>query len=409
MVSKRNTPQRFGWFRQVMGPLGPGLITAALVFGPSKITITSKMGAEYGFSLIWVVLISIFFMAIFTTIATRIGIASDQSLISAVRQKWGKRTAFAAGLAVFFVTASFQAGNAIGVGISLSALSGTPVKPWIIVFTLISISLLFFKSFYKMLEKVMILMIVLMLVAFLATMLLVKADVTAIASGIIPSLPSGSTGLGIAFVASCFSVVGASYQAYLVQQRRKNNPGVTQKAGDGLFGIAILGLMSLTVLICAAAVLYPRGIAVTNATDMAKALEPIFGKYAFALFLSGLFSASFSSLIGNASVGGIFFADALGYGSDFNSKAARFLTAAIMILGAGVAYLFGKLPIELLIIAQRITIFLVPFIGFAIFFIANDRRIMGDMKSSRTTNVYAILGLLLLVVLALKSIADILF
>lgn len=260
-----------------------------------------------------------------------------------------------------------------------------------------------------MLEKVMILMIVLMLVAFLATMLLVKADVTAIASGIIPSLPLGSTGLSIAFVASCFSVVGASYQAYLVQQRRKNNPDATQKTSDSLFGISILGLMSLTVLICAAAVLYPRGIAVTNATDMAKALEPVFGKYAFALFLSGLFSASFSSLIGNASVGGIFFADALGYGSDFNSKAARFLTAVIMILGAGIAYIFGKLPIELLIIAQRITIFLVPFIGFAIFFIANDRRIMGDMKSSRATNVYAIMGLLLLVVLALKSIADILF
>ncbi|QEH43387.1 Nramp family divalent metal transporter [Chitinophaga sp. XS-30] len=402
MIAKKE-----GWIARTLRPLGPGIITAALVFGPSKITITSKMGAEYGFSLIWIVVVAVFFMAVFTMLATRIGIASDQSLIGTVRKKMGKRTAVATGVAVFLVTASFQAGNAVGVGISLSELTGTPVKPWILICSLLSISLLFFRSFYKVLEKVMILMIVLMLTAFLTTMLMVEAGVAEIASGLTPSLPQGSEGLSIAFVASCFSIVGASYQAYLVQQRRRIDPAGAQKGRDSLFGILILGLMSVTVLVCAAAVLYPRGIAVTSATDMAKALEPVFGRYAFVLFLSGLFSASFSSLIGNASVGGIFLADALGYGSDFNAKPVRIFTAAIMVLGAAVAFIFGRLPIELLIIAQRITIFLVPFIGFAIFFIANDGQIMGRYRNSRLQNVLAILGLCLLTGLAIKSIADI--
>lgn len=401
------TAKKEGWIARTLRPLGPGIITAALVFGPSKITITSKMGAEYGFSLIWIVVVAVFFMAVFTMLATRIGIASDQSLIGTVRKKMGKRTAVATGVAVFLVTASFQAGNAVGVGISLSELTGTPVKPWILICSLLSIGLLFFRSFYKVLEKVMILMIVLMLTAFLTTMLMVEAGVAEIASGLAPSLPQGSGGLSIAFVASCFSIVGASYQAYLVQQRRRIDPAGAQKGRDSLFGILILGLMSVTVLVCAAAVLYPRGIAVTSATDMAKALEPVFGRYAFVLFLSGLFSASFSSLIGNASVGGIFLADALGYGSDFNAKPVRIFTAAIMVLGAAVAFIFGRLPIELLIIAQRITIFLVPFIGFAIFFIANDGQIMGRYRNSRLQNVLAILGLCLLTGLAVKSIADI--
>lgn len=46
--------------------LGPGIITAALVFGPSKMTITSKLGAVYGYSLLWIVAVAIFFMTIFT-------------------------------------------------------------------------------------------------------------------------------------------------------------------------------------------------------------------------------------------------------------------------------------------------------------------------------------------------------
>ena len=45
------------------------MITAALVFGPSKVTITSKLGADFGFDLLWIVVVAIFFMVIFTAMA----------------------------------------------------------------------------------------------------------------------------------------------------------------------------------------------------------------------------------------------------------------------------------------------------------------------------------------------------
>src|SRR5690606_31609486 len=99
------------------------------------------------------------------------------------------------------------------------------------------------------------------------------------------------------------------------------------------------------VIICAAAVLHPKGIPVNSATDMAKALEPIFGSNASTVFLIGLFGAGFSSLIGNASVGGTLLGDALGLGSNFNAKPVRFLVALVMVIGAGIAIKFGKLPL----------------------------------------------------------------
>ncbi|MDB5263274.1 MAG: natural resistance-associated macrophage protein [Adhaeribacter sp.] len=90
---------------------------------------------------------------------------------------------------------------------------------------------------------------------------------------------------------------------------------------------------------------------------MAKALEPLFGSYASTLFLTGLVGAAFSSL---------------GYGSQLTSKMVRLFIAFVIIIGASIAIAFGKLPLEVIVFAQSVTIFLVPFMGLSLYAIAND-------------------------------------
>lgn len=379
------------------------MITAALVFGPSKVTITSKMGADFGFALTWVIVVAIFFMAIFTAMAARIGMATDVSFLTLVRQKWGRPAAIASGTGVFLVCASFQAGNSIGIGISIAELFDSSPEPWILAFNLFGIVLLFFRSFYKTLERIMIALILVMLGAFLVTLFLTNPSFGQIAGGLVPSMPQGSMGLVIAFMASCFSVVGACYQAYLMQARRKLYPKGRQTGSDSLPGILILGIMSAIVMICAASVLHPQGLKITSGSDMAKVLEPLFGNNASAFFLIGLFGAAFSSLIGNASLGGTLMADALGFGNDFSAKQVRGLIALVMVLGATVAIAFGSLPIQLMIFAQSITIFVVPFIGIALYLIANDEKIMKQHTNNATARVLGALGLLILVGLAISN------
>ncbi|MNR04429.1 manganese transport protein MntH [compost metagenome] len=158
--------------------------------------------------------------------------------------------------------------------------------------------------------------------------------------------------------------------------------------------------MSAVVIICAAAVLHPQGIKVNSASEMSKALQPLFGEYAADLFLVGLFGASFSSLVGNATVGGSLLGDAFGYGSQLSAKMVRLFIALVMVCGATISLVFGKLPLELIIFAQSVTIFLVPFIGYAMYQIANDESIMGTRKNSPYIKVVGAIGLLLLVALA---------
>lgn len=390
--------------------LGPGLIIAALVFGPSKMTITSKLGANYGFALLWIIAVAIFFMVIFTNMSARIGYATQQSLLSSIKARWGKGAGIIIGIGVFLVCTSFQAGNSVGVGVALSELTHTSTTPWIIIFNIISTGLLFFRGFYKVLEWLMIALIGLMLLAFIVTVFLIKPDLVQTAAGFIPSMPEGSQGLVIAFMASCFSIVGAFYQSYLVQERRRIQQLAQlaqKKRSDSVTGIIILGFMSAIVLICAASVLHPRNINVNTASDMSLALEPLFGSYASGLFLVGLFAASFSSIIGNAGVGGLLLGDALGYGNNFSAKSIRFFIALVMLAGGIIAIAFGKLPLELIVFAQSVTIFVVPLVGIAMYLIANDEKIMGKDKNSAFVKVAGAVGLLVILALAIINFKDI--
>lgn len=396
-------------YRNWLQAIGPGMITAALVFGPSKITITSMMGARYGYDLLWLVAAAIFFMIVFATMAARVGIATSESILTTIGRKWGNGARIAIGVGVFFVCASFQAGNSIGTGIAVAEATHTSPVTWIVVFNLLAIGMLFYRAFYKALEKIMIVLIALMLVAFIATLFLSKPSVTGMAAGLIPTVPAGSLQLVIAFTASCFSIVGAIYQSYLVQERKRLQPHARQTGRETYPGMIILGLLSAIVMVCSAAVLHSKGIPVNTATDMGRALEPIFGNLASALFLSGLFGASFSSVIGNAALGGTLLGDALGYTGQLQSSMVRFLIGVVMVIGAVVAIIFGKLPLQLIVLAQAVTIFIVPFIGIALYLTANDEKIMGAYRNTPFIKVAGAIGLIIMLLLAASNVKTLFF
>ena len=380
--------------------LGPGIITAALVFGPGSLTLNSKLGGLYGYDLLWVIVVATVLMMGFTSMGARIGLATQHSLLRTFEMKWGRWASIFTGLGIFFVCASFQAGNTIGAGIAFAETFQTSAAPWIIVISLSGISLLFFKSFYKILEKVMMIMVGLMILSFLFTVLVAKPDIPALINGLIPRVPQGSVILIIALMASSFSIAGAFYQSYLVQEKGWKRAEVNDVKRESFTGIFILGLISTMIIISSGAILHPQGIEVNAATDMGKALEPLYGSWATTIFMLGLFGASYSSLVGNATIGGTLFADALSLERDLNSKPVKLLIMLVIVIGATVAIVFGKLPLELIVFAQGITIFAVPFIGLGVLLVANDKEVMGDLVNTTRSKIVGIVGLVVLVFLA---------
>ena len=249
----------------------------------------------------------------------------------------------------------------------------------------------------------------LMLLAFLITLFEVKPNPVGVVKGLfMPSIPIGSVGLIIAFMASCFSIVGAFYTSYLIQERRKAG----REAEDGsknssLTGIIILGLLSAIVMLCAGAILFPQNIVVNTATDMSMALEPAFGTHAASVFLIGLFASGFSSIVGNATVGGTLLSDAFGSGGAFSSNKTRAFIALVMVVGATISLSFGGAPLELIVFAQSITIFIVPIIGIAMFLVAHDKNFMGKHRIGTFLFITGGLGLIVIMFLAIVSFIDI--
>ncbi|MFP3392803.1 Nramp family divalent metal transporter [Brevibacillus sp. SIMBA_040] len=389
--------------------LGPAIITAALVVGPGSVTLTSKIGAMYGYSLLWVIVVSVLFMMCFTEMSARIGMATNQSLLTTIRVKWGRAASIIMGLGCFLVTSTFQGANVIGAGVALSSLAGGSPKVWGTLFTLLGIAILFYRNFYKILEKLMLVLVGIMLFSFLCTVVVIRPSFSGIFSGLVPQIPDGSAILIIGLVATTFTVVGALYQSYLVQEKGWTAIHAKEGSRESYTGIILLGIISALIMISAAAVLKPQGIQVNAATDMGKALEPLFGNWAMIVFMIGLWGAAFSSLTGNAAIGGVMLADAFGFGSKLESNIVRYFIMAVMVLGGVVALVFGKIPVQLIMITQPITIVVVPLIGLALFLLANDKKIMGDLKNTPIKNGITILALLFLVVLAVKTVNDLFF
>ncbi|NDV16932.1 divalent metal cation transporter [Muricauda sp. TY007] len=396
-------------FRSLIRSLGPGIITAALVFGPGSLTINTKLGASFGFSLLWVLVLSTIFMLAFTSMSTRIGLNSPASFISRIKTEISPVLGIICGVSIFLITASFQAGNTIGASISFSELSGSPLWMWVAFFSLATILLLFLKSFYKVLERLMIGLVSIMLLCFLLTLIMAGPNLVAMAQGLIPSIPKGSDYLIITLTASSFSIVGAFYQSYLVREKEWKKGAKEITLAENRTGIITLGLLSSLVMSCASAVLYHNNISVDNASDLGKALEPLFGQFTSTLFMIGLFAASFSSMIGNATIGGVILSDTIFGHSKLSYWSVRSMIILVIIIGATVALIFGSLPLQLIIFAQGITILIVPLVAIVLVIFSSTQLITEELRNSVYMKVMGVLGILVLSGMSIYSIKYLFF
>lgn len=82
------------------------------------------------------------------------------------------------------------------------------------------------------------------------------------------------------------------------------------------------------------------------------------------LFTLGYFAAAFSAMTANATAGGIMLSDAIGKGASAKSKAARIFSGVILVWGIAITAIFGdKSPVELIVLAQSLTVLTAPGTG----------------------------------------------
>lgn len=381
--------------------IGPAFVTAALVFGPGSITTASSMGASFGYELLWTPVLATILMLCFVDVSVRIGLSTDRGAVPTVSRRFGRVVGILVAVGAMLVVTSFQAGNSAGAGAAGQVLFGGHSWLWTALFTALAIGLLWMPSFYRRLETTMVVIIVVMLVVFVLTALVSRPDLGQVVQGLVPRVPTGSSTLVVGSVATTFSVVGAFYQIQLIREKGWGAADYRRARRDAITGSCILGALSFVIMVAAAAVLHPRGLAVKSPVDMASILTPTVGDWASVLFALGLWAAAFSSLIGNGSIGGTMLAAVANRDSGgLDSTFVKCCITAVMILGGGVAIGFGGIPVQLIITAQAVTIFIAPLIGLVLIGLARHRD-RGTLRIALPQLFLSLLGVGFLFVLAL--------
>ena len=387
--------------KQILHRMGPGWIVAAACLGPGSITTSSKIGSDYGYAFLWIVVLSAVGMGTYMSMAARYGISQSKSILETISGEYGRWFAALIGVSAFMTSLSFQFGNNLGGATALEAITGISDSIWPLVITPLGLVLIFFaKNIYKTVEKLMILLALLMIFAFLTNLVFTKPDLAAIPQGFLPlSFPKRALNDMIAMVGTTFVLHACLYQAYLVQDKGWKRDDLKKGLHDTLNGIIILGGVSMLIIMTSAAALYPKGIVVTNAADMAIQLEALFGPMAKYIFSVGLFAAAFSSLLVNAIIGGTLISDGFGTGRSMQRTAPKIFATIIMLAGMLVAVFFRGNVVYALILAQASSLLAVPAVAIGLFLILNNKKVMGSFANKTGQNILAVFGFLLILVM----------
>lgn len=398
----------FNWFKNI----GPGALVAAAFIGPGTVTMCTLAGVKFGYELLWALVISIVATIVLQEMAARLGIVSQKGLAAVIREQISQP--FLKVIALFLIlgaivvgNAAYEAGNISGGVLGMETLFSDAVLGSVNIFSLLigifAFTLLFIGN-YKFIERALVALVFLMSIAFVVTAIMTKPDVVAILKGMfIPSLDSKKLLTIVGLVGTTVVPYNLFLHASLVKERWKTTADLNAARKDTYVSILLGGLVSLAIIICAAAV---QGSEVNNAAGLATTLEPLLGSYAKYFLAVGLFAAGLTSAITAPLAAAYVASNCLGWSSDM--KSLRFRAVWIFILLLGVVFSsLGLKSIEIIRFAQITNGLLLPIVAIFLLWAMNKSEVLGQYVNSRTQNVIGGLIVLLSVFLGAKGLAKV--
>jgi NRAMP (natural resistance-associated macrophage protein)-like metal ion transporter len=396
--------------------IGPGPLVAAAFIGPGTVTLCTLAGVNFGYALLWAMVLSILATLVLQEMAARLGVVSQKGLSEIIRSEI--KHPIVRGFAIVLIlsaivigNAAYEAGNISGGALGMQTLLGNPILE-VGSFNLNIMSLLIgFLAFvllyignYKILEKALVFLVILMSLAFLTTAIITKPNLLDIAKNIVvPKFPEGSILTIIGLIGTTVVPYNLFLHASLAKTKwkDKNDLGFARK--DTIIAIVLGGVVSMCIIISASAI---PSQDISNAADLAKGLEPLFGVNAKYFLSIGLFAAGITSAITAPLAAAFVASGCLGWESNF--KAKKFRAVWMFILGLGVVFsTVGFKSIEIIKFAQVANGLLLPIIAGFLLWIMNKVSVLGKYKNSKLQNVIGLVILVATIFLGAKGILSV--
>ena len=375
-----------------LGVMGPGIIAGLSDDDPAGITTYSTLGANYGYQLLWTLLISTIALIIFQDLGARIGVVTRQGMIGLVRQKYGARSGMLSALVLVLanigtMTAEFAGIAAAGELFGLSKYVSVPLAALIV-------SILVLRGSFARIEKVFFLLSAVFLSYVIAGFLAHPNWGSAFKGLVVPSMPLTHDAIYIATatLGTTLAPWGLAFiQSYAVDKRLTRDDLKLLRV-DVWTGSLLTGVIGFFVVVTCAATLKVSGTKVDDAARAAQALQPLAGTLAKELFAIGLIGAALlaASILPLSTAYSV--SDLTGRPAALNDKykdAPLFYSTfgVITLLSAALILIPGAPLIKILILTQILNaILLLPLLIY-MFGISRDRKLMGEFIATKRMSI----------------------
>lgn len=414
--SSVDTQIQKGFWKKLFAFLGPAYLVSVGYMDPGNWATDIAGGSQFGYALIWVLLMSNLMALLLQSLSARLGLVRGLDLAQASREAYHPIINFFNWVLCEIAIAACDLAEVIGMAIGLQLLFGIPLLAGVSITVLDTILILFLQRYgMRKMEAFIIALVATIGFAFICEMFFAKPDAVELVKGFIPSIPN-SDALYIAI-----GIIGATVMPHnlylhsaLVQTRKfeRTPKGIRSAIKFNFVDTAIALNLALfvngAILVLAAAAFYHSGLTeVSEIQDAHKLLEGILGtKFAPILFAVALIAAGQSSTLTGTLSGQIVMEGYLNL--RIQPWLRRLITRLIAIIPAFLTiYILGEERTgDLLILSQVILSLQLGFAIIPLIHFTSDKKKMGEFVIKPWLKICAWFIAVIIVSLNIKLVVD---
>src|SRR5437660_6002541 len=395
-------PQSGHWLRRLFAFAGPGYLVSVGYMDPGNWATDISGGAKFGYTLLFVIVLSNVLAIVLQALAARLGIATDRDLAQACRAHYSKPVNVALWLACETAIIACDLADVIGTAIALNLLFGIPLTIGAIITAADAFLILFLmQRGFRSLEAFIVALLIVIFVCFAIQIALTAPSLKAVLGGLIPS-PEIITNPAMLYVA--IGIIGATVMPHnlylhsaIVQTRAYPRDEAGRRSAihwavaDSTIALMLALFVNAAILIVAASVFHASGRTdVEEIEDAYQLLSPVLGVglastvFAVALLASGLNSTVTATLAGQIVMEGFLHLR-------LPNWARRLVTRGIAIVPVVIVTAFygERGTAQLLVFSQVVLSMQLPFAVIPLVKVVSDRRKMGEFAISRSVAAVA--------------------
>ena len=403
-------------FRKILAFFGPAYLISVGYMDPGNWATDLAGGSQFGYSLLWVLLMSNIMALLLQSLSARLGIVTQRDLAQASRETYSKFINYILYFLAEIAIASCDLAEVLGMAIGLNLLFGIPLLQGVLITVLDTFLLLFLinKGIRKM-EAFILALVAIIGFSFIFEMIFAQPEIGNVLKGLIPSVPTEEA-LYIAI-----GIIGATVMPHnlylhssLVQTRKfdRSAAGIKQALKynfiDSILALNLAFFVNAAILILAAATFYKNGLfEVAEIQDAHRLLEPMLGtQWAPILFAVALIAAGQSSTITGTLAGQIIMEGYLNL--RIQPWVRRIITRLIAIVPAVIVIsIFGEsVTGKMLILSQVILSLQLGFAIIPLIHFVSDSSKMKGFQISKTTQIVSWFVALIIVSLNAKLVLN---